>query len=152
MSSLFLSHAVYFCYVDRELKAFIAEYPILQYLVSQQKNCLLRVIKTNRGKASWNIAFQKNSPWKDIISKKILEYKEKGQLDDIMKKWIKSKCITQKAVNPTSQKYRIAHFSGLIIVLAGSLIFSIVVLLGESWISKKIKKSSKYELESKDLA
>ena len=86
-----------------------------------------------------------------MMSKKILEYKEKGQLDNIMIKWIKSKCITQKTVNPTSQKYRIAHFSGLIALLACTLIFSMIILLGESWISKEIKKSSNYKLKNKEL-
>jgi len=85
-----------------------------------------------------------------MISKKILEYKERGQLDDFMTKWTKSKCITQEVVNPTSQKYRIVHFSGLIILLACTLIFSIIILLGESWISKKNMKSSDYSLENEE--
>ena len=84
-----------------------------------------------------------------MISKKILEYKEKGLLDDIITRWIKSKCVTQNAVNPTSQKYRIAHFSGLIILLACTVIFSVIVLLFESWASKKITNSSDYSFESK---
>jgi len=132
-----------------ELQAFIAEYPVLQYHVSQQKDCLLRAIKTSNGQSSWNVAFRKNSPWKNMISKKILEYKEKGLLDDIITRWIKSKCVTQNAVNPTSQKYRIAHFSGLIILLACTVIFSVIVLLFESWASKKITNSSDYSFESK---
>lgn len=84
-----------------------------------------------------------------MISKKILEYKERGQLDDFMTKWTKSKCITQEVVNPTSQKYRIVHFSGLIILLACTVIFSVIVLLFESWASKKITNSSDYSFESK---
>ena len=84
-----------------------------------------------------------------MISKKILEYKEKGLLDDIMTRWMQSKCITQNAANPTNQKYRIAHFSGLIILFACVSVFSIIVLLTECWISKKIRKASNYSFGSK---
>ena len=83
-----------------------------------------------------------------MISKKILEYKERGQLDDIMTKWMKTKCMTKDAVHPTSQKFKISHFSGLIILLVCTFIFSVMVLFGESWISRKIEKSLDYSLES----
>ena len=135
------------CYICRELQAFIAEYSVLQYYVSQHKKCLLRAIKTTNGHSSWNVAFKKNSPWKNIVSKKILEYKEKGLFDNIMKKWIQTKCIGESAVHLTSQKYTIAHFSGLIVLLSCASIFSIIVLLFECWISKRIKSSSGYSLE-----
>ena len=84
-----------------------------------------------------------------MISKKILEYKETGVFDSIMTKWIQTKCVSQGAANPTSQKYRIAHFSGLIILLSCTSIFSLILLLLECWISSKIKKASDYSLESK---
>ena len=84
-----------------------------------------------------------------MISKKILEYKEKGLLDDIITRWMQSKCITQNAANPTSQKYRIAHFSGLIIIFACVVVFSTILLLIECWVSKKIGKPTEYSFESK---
>ena len=136
------------CRTCRELQAFIAEYPVLQYYVSQHKKCLLGTIKTTNGQSSWNVAFKKNSPWKNIVSKKILEYKEKGLFDNIMTKWIQTRCISESAVHLTSQKYTIGHFSGLMILLCCFSILSVILLLFECLISKRMKSSSDYSLKS----
>ena len=83
-----------------------------------------------------------------MISKKILEYKETGVFDSIMKKWMHTKCISQGAASPTSQEYRIAHFTGLLILLSCISIFTLILLLIECWISTKIKKTLDYSLEN----
>ena len=124
----------------RELQAFISAYPTLHYHVSREKGCLLRAIKTSNGEASRNVAFQKCSPWKNIISEKILQYKERGLIDDTKAMWVQTSCLTQNFINPTSHKYRISHFSGLVIFIIVVLIFSMFMVLAECWISKKMKK------------
>ena len=109
-----------------------------------QKDCKLQVVKTNNGKSSWNAAFQKNSPWNKIISRKILEYKEKGFFDDVTKRWIHSSCTSQSTVTLTNHKFKIKDFSGLILVFIVVLIVSIIILLVERLIFKWKTKTSKY--------
>ena len=87
-----------------------------------------------------------------MISRKILEYKEKGLLDDIMTKWVQTKCTSQNVVNPKSQRYGITNFSGLVILFTCVLVFSITMLFIECWASKRTKKSLDYSLEGGKLA
>ena len=125
----------------------IIEHPVAQYIASKQTDCGLQAIKTNSGKSSWNVAFQKTSPWKEMVSKKILQYKEKGFFDDVTTKWIKTSCTDKSSINLTSQKYKIENFSGLVIIFICLLIVSAIILIIESWIFKWKKKSSSYSFE-----
>lgn len=128
----------------REIQALITEYPFAQYLASEQNSCSLKVIPMTIGKSSWCPAFRKNSPWNKIISKKILEYKEKGFFENTEKRWMLSVCTSKDTINNKSYKYRIENFSGLIVIFACSLMVSVLALLVERSISNRRKQFSRY--------
>ena len=66
-----------------------------QYYAAKQKDCRLKVIPTNHGKGTWNTFFSRGSSWNGLISRKILEYKEKAILASDYERWMHSKCSSE---------------------------------------------------------
>ncbi|XP_065053994.1 glutamate receptor ionotropic, NMDA 2B-like [Rhopilema esculentum] len=136
--------------LNGELQAFIMEYPMAQYYAGKQKDCRLKVIPTNHGKGTWNVFFSRGSSWNGLISRKILEYKEKAILASDYERWMHSKCSSETGTTVTNHKFTITHFGGLVVILSLSFLASLVVLMFEKLFFMRKECLQKYSLHASE--
>ena len=128
-----------------------------KYWASKQRDCGLRIVKTETGKSSWAIASKKDWSWNHLISQKMLEYKENGVLSDINRKWTNSACTAVGSSESALESFAVEYFGGLIIILIGFIVFSFLLLLVEyAWnryrrrITDPVKNSIKIWAEGRE--
>eukprot|EP00794_Sanderia_malayensis_P008227 gene8227-9107_t len=126
---------------NKQLQAWITEDALANYNAAKQRDCGLKVIKTDKGKSSWAFAFQKGWSWSYLISQKILEYRESGLFTDLNSRWITSSCNIASH-GATSHSLHFQHFGGLIFVLVGSFILALLILLLENVCNRYRKRIS----------
>ena len=127
------SSIVIFHFFFRELQAFITEYPTAKYHASKQQGCTMRIINTYNGKGSYALFFQKGSPWKELVSKKILEYRESGILVDFYNRWMQLSCTVETTKTDILESFGIYTFGGLLLILICSFAVTLIFLLLENF-------------------
>ena len=117
------------CLHFRKLQAFIDEYPFLQYYLSKQRSCILKVTREPIAQSGFAVVVKKGSPWKSHLSDHILKYKGEGTIEKLDKKWVAKVCTEKSDILPG--KVPSSYFGGLIITLAIFVSVSLTILIFE---------------------
>ena len=117
------------CLHFRKLQAFIDEYPFLQYYLSKQRSCILKVTREPIAQSGFVMVVKKGSPWKSHLSNYILKYKGEGTIEKLDKKWVAKVCTEKSDILPG--KVPSSYFGGLIITLAIFVSVSLTIRIFE---------------------
>ena len=120
---------VTFCFHFSKLQAFIDEYPFLQYYLSKQRSCILRITREPIAESGFAMVVKKGTPWRSHLSNYILKYKGDGTMEKLNKKWLVSVCAENSDVLPG--KVPLGYFGGLIIALVILVGVSLTILIFE---------------------
>ena len=75
-----------FCF-NRELHAFLYDAVVLDYLSGQDDECELRVVGNWYAMTGYGIGFPKQSKFKDMINKEIIEMHYSGEIERLRRFW-----------------------------------------------------------------
>ena len=75
----------------------------------------------------YGFAVQKGSPWKNLITKKIMRYIEEGVIAKLNAKWLAGSCLNLKTKSLDDSMYSLKYFASLFLVLLGALVALLLV-------------------------
>ena len=81
----------------------------------------------------FGFALPKGSPWKEVISNRIMEYKENGFINQLESEWFSSSCQQR---NIESKKYDLIYLSGACIMLMIGILCSLMSFIVEKVVEK----------------
>ncbi|XP_058799684.1 glutamate receptor ionotropic, kainate 2-like isoform X2 [Phymastichus coffea] len=139
--------------VERVIKgkrkyAFFMESTTIEYQV--ERRCELQMVGTLLDNKGYGIAMPHNSPYRTMISTAILHLQEKGDLQDLKKKWWSEKGGGQcndssEPVN--SNELGMPHVGGVFIVLIlGCFISTLIAVIEFLWNIRKVAVEEKVTL------
>ncbi len=114
-----------------KIEGFVNEKPFLQYYISKQRECVLRMAGLSISHVSYGIALQKKSPWLHMIATSILKFQDSGKLLEIDKKWLSGGCSSNGNLSIHHESYSSQHFSGLFVILLTASVIAFVILVLE---------------------
>jgi ionotropic glutamate receptor NMDA 2B len=80
----------FFCHTS-ELHAFLYDAVVLDYLSGQDDECKLRVVGNWYAMSGYGIAFPKQSKFKEMINKEIIEMHYSGEIERLRRFWFTGK-------------------------------------------------------------
>lgn len=124
--------------------AYIAESTTIDYQV--QRICELKQIGGLLDSKGYGIAFPKDSPWVDLISREIIYFQENQEIQKIYTKWWKEKsggkCEVEAKKDASS--LGVKHVGGVFVVLVGGLVAGLFIACLEfMWKARKNAKKDK---------
>ncbi|WAR07408.1 LOW QUALITY PROTEIN: GRIK2-like protein [Mya arenaria] len=125
--------------------AFITESSTIDYQV--QRNCELTQVGGLLDSKGYGLAFPKDSPWTDLISREIIYFQETQQIQKLYDKWWKEKsggkCDVDEGKKDASS---LGHVGGVFVVLVGGLVAGLLLACLEfMW---KAKKNARVDKQS----
>ncbi|XP_053398088.1 glutamate receptor ionotropic, kainate 2-like [Mercenaria mercenaria] len=125
--------------------AYIAESTTIDYQV--QRICELKQIGGLLDSKGYGLAFPKDSPWTDEISREIIYFQENQEIQKIYNKWWKEKsggkCEVDGGTKDASS-LGVKHVGGVFVVLVGGLVAGLFIACMEfMWKARKNAKKDK---------
>ncbi|XP_060574773.1 glutamate receptor ionotropic, kainate 2-like isoform X2 [Ruditapes philippinarum] len=125
--------------------AFIAESTTIDYQV--QRMCKLKQIGGLLDSKGYGLAFPKDSPWTDAISREIIFLQENQDIQKIYNKWWKEKSGGKCDVDDQKKdasSLGVKHVGGVFVVLVGGLVAGLFIACLEfMWKARKNAKKDK---------
>ena len=134
--------------VFRDLDALLDDHQFLEWYVSQDNTCDMRLYKDQLMQSGYGIGLRKGHFLRHNIDQQILQYREAGLISQMYDKWTHSLCQDNIFANKITQTSP-AHFGGLFIILCISVIGCFIALFPEFFFYKEIlprMKSSLHKL------
>ena len=115
------------------MEAFIGDYQLLYWYISNDRSCELRVQKdTLLHPAGYGFAMKKNFKWAIKMNEGVLRYRESKELVKLYKKWFTNACDVI-STTPKMVQLDINHFGGLIFILCITALVCFPMLVPEHW-------------------
>ncbi|XP_015372673.1 PREDICTED: glutamate receptor ionotropic, NMDA 2B isoform X2 [Diuraphis noxia] len=114
-----------------ELDAFIYDGTVLDYLVTQDDDCRLLTVGSWYAKTGYAIAFQRNSKYVQMFNKRLLDFRENGDLERLQRFWMTGTCKPDDHdQNATSDPLALEQFlSAFLLLMGGTLLAALILLL-----------------------
>lgn len=119
-------------FIYRVYKAVIADYIGFTYYLSQDRSCMLRVVKDPMFQSGISFGVRRGLSWKILIDQVILNLHEQEIITELRSKWFSEICQPQFFVT-TKTPLTVVWFSGLVFVLVMSIFATLVMLIPENW-------------------
>ncbi|XP_016089070.1 glutamate receptor ionotropic, delta-1-like [Sinocyclocheilus grahami] len=117
--------------------AFLWDMAVVEYAALTDDDCTITVAGNSMSSKGYGIAMQHGSPYRDLISQKILELQEKGDLDVLKQKWWPrtGRCDLNSHSNaqPDGRSLKLHSFAGVFCILAAGLLLACLVAALEIW-------------------
>ncbi|XP_057214203.1 glutamate receptor ionotropic, delta-1 isoform X3 [Triplophysa rosa] len=117
--------------------AFLWDMAVVEYAALTDDDCTITVSGNSMSSKGYGIAMQHGSPYRDLISQKILELQEKGDLDVLKQKWWPrtGRCDlnSQSNAQPDGRSLKLHSFAGVFCILAAGLLLACLVAGLEMW-------------------
>ncbi|XDV44854.1 hypothetical protein PO909_013072, partial [Leuciscus waleckii] len=117
--------------------AFLWDMAVVEYAALTDDDCTITVSGNSMSSKGYGIAMQHGSPYRDLISQKILELQEKGDLDVLKQKWWPrtGRCDLNSHSNaqPDGRSLKLHSFAGVFCILAAGLLLACLVAALEMW-------------------
>nr|QPZ88974.1 ionotropic receptor 10 [Diaphorina citri] len=114
-----------------ELDAFIYDGTVLDYLVSQDEDCRLLTVGSWYAKSGYGLAFPRNSKYVQMFNKRLLDFRENGDLERLRRYWMTGTCKPGKQEHKSSDPLALEQFLSAFLLLMGGVVLALVLLVVE---------------------
>nr|XP_027196255.1 glutamate receptor ionotropic, NMDA 2B-like [Dermatophagoides pteronyssinus] len=142
-----------------ELDAFIYDAVVLDYLVGEDNDCGLLTVGSWYAMTGYGFAMPKNSKYLEKFNKKMIEYRENGDLERLRRYWFQGACKSQKNKRNMSKPLDINQFMSAFLLLGCGILLTVILLALEHFYFRycrrylaKTEKADCFALVSLSLA
>nr|CDJ95180.1 Extracellular ligand-binding receptor and Glutamate receptor and Ionotropic glutamate receptor domain containing protein [Haemonchus contortus] len=125
---------------NEELDAFVYDAVVLDYWAGKDANCELMMVGKWASMTGYGIGFPKNSPYTAMVNQYMLQYQQKGDLERLANFWLTGACSPDSHGQTHSAPLGIENFLSAFFLLAGGIIFSVIVLGCEFFFIRHLRK------------
>ncbi|XP_043260373.1 glutamate receptor ionotropic, NMDA 2B isoform X4 [Colletes gigas] len=116
--------------ISGEMDAFIYDGTVLDYLVAQDEDCRLLTVGSWYAMTGYGIAFSRNSKYLQMFNKRLLDYRNNGDLERLRRYWMTGTCKPGKEVQKSSDPLALEQFlSAFLLLMMGILLAAAFLLL-----------------------
>ncbi|CAH0546708.1 unnamed protein product [Brassicogethes aeneus] len=113
-----------------EMDAFIYDGTVLDYLTSQDEDCRLMTVGSWYAMTGYGLAFPRNSKYIKMFNKRMLDFRENGDLERLRRYWMTGVCKPGKQEHKTSDPLALEQFlSAFLLLMAGILLAALLLFL-----------------------
>ncbi|XP_044019132.1 glutamate receptor ionotropic, NMDA 2B isoform X3 [Aphidius gifuensis] len=113
-----------------EIDAFFYDGTVLDYLVAQDEECRLLTVGSWYAMTGYGLAFARKSKYVEMFNKRLLDYRENGDLERLRRYWMTGTCKPGKEVQKSSDPLALEQFlSAFLLLMAGILLAAALLLL-----------------------
>ncbi|XP_034944082.1 glutamate receptor ionotropic, NMDA 2B [Chelonus insularis] len=123
-----------------ELDAFFYDGTVLDYLVAQDEDCRLLTVGSWYAMTGYGLAFARNSKYVEMFNKRLLDYRENGDLERLRRYWMTGSCKPGKEVQKSSDPLALEQFLSVFYLLMVGILFAGVFLALEHLYFKYIRQ------------
>ncbi|XP_055956273.1 glutamate receptor ionotropic, NMDA 3A-like [Patella vulgata] len=123
--------------IGEKIDAYLGDYPILDYARAHlAPRCELKLLLKIFGDDRYGFGLPKGSPLKVALSRKILEYHQNSQIEDLIDvHFADSQCYKQR-ISQQESSLEVTHHAGLFVMMCVGIMIGIVVLFIEHGVFK----------------
>lgn len=111
-----------------QLDAFIYDAVVLDHLVGEDNDCGLLTVGSWYAMTGYGFAMAKNSKYLDKFNKKMIEYRENGDLERLRRYWFQGACKMQKNTRNISKPLDVNQFMSAFLLLGCGILLTVVLL------------------------
>ncbi|XP_076386338.1 glutamate ionotropic receptor NMDA type subunit 2 isoform X7 [Megachile rotundata] len=116
--------------ISGEMDAFIYDGTVLDYLVAQNEDCRLLTVGSWYAMTGYGLAFSRNSKYLQMFNKRLLDYRDNGDLERLRRYWMTGTCKPGKEVQKSSDPLALEQFlSAFLLLMMGILLAAAFLLL-----------------------
>ncbi|GFG32677.1 hypothetical protein Cfor_04682, partial [Coptotermes formosanus] len=123
-----------------ELDAFIYDGTVLDYLVAQDEDCRLLTVGSWYAMTGYGLAFNRNSKYVEMFSKRLLDFRENGDLERLRRYWMTGTCKPGKQEHKSSDPLALEQFLSAFLLLMSGILLAAVLLSLEHVYFKYVRK------------
>ncbi|KAK0082487.1 hypothetical protein PV325_010302 [Microctonus aethiopoides] len=122
-----------------EIDAFFYDGTVLDYLVAQDEDCRLLTVGSWYAMTGYGLAFARNSKYVEMFNKRLLDYRENGDLERLRRYWMTGTCKPGKEVQKSSDPLALEQFLSVFYLLMVGILFAATFLFLEHLYFKYIR-------------
>ncbi|XP_031346916.1 LOW QUALITY PROTEIN: glutamate receptor ionotropic, NMDA 2D-like [Photinus pyralis] len=116
--------------LNSELDAFIYDGTVLDYLTVQDEDCRLLTVGSWYAMTGYGLAFPRNSKYLKMFNKRLLDFRENGDLERLRRYWMTGTCKPGKQEHKSSDPLALEQFlSAFLLLMAGILLAALLLFL-----------------------
>ncbi|XP_054012275.1 glutamate receptor ionotropic, NMDA 2B isoform X1 [Hylaeus anthracinus] len=116
--------------ISGEMDAFIYDGTVLDYLVAQDEDCRLLTVGSWYAMTGYGLAFSRNSKYLQMFNKRLLDYRNNGDLERLRRYWMTGTCKPGREVQKSSDPLALEQFlSAFLLLMMGILLAAAFLLL-----------------------
>ncbi|KAL0131036.1 hypothetical protein PUN28_002555 [Cardiocondyla obscurior] len=125
--------------ISGELDAFIYDGTVLDYLVAQNEDCRLLTVGQWYAMTGYGLAFSRNSKYLQMFNKRLLDYRDNGDLERLRRYWMTGTCKPGREVQKSSDPLALEQFLSAFLLLMMGILLAAVLLFVEHLYFKYIR-------------
>ncbi|XP_033340273.1 glutamate ionotropic receptor NMDA type subunit 2 isoform X9 [Megalopta genalis] len=126
--------------ISGELDAFIYDGTVLDYLVAQDEDCRLLTVGSWYAMTGYGLAFPRNSKYLQMFNKRLLDYRDNGDLERLRRYWMTGTCKPEKEVQKSSDPLALEQFLSAFLLLMMGILLAVAFLLLEHFYFKYVRQ------------
>ncbi|XP_032665880.1 glutamate receptor ionotropic, NMDA 2B isoform X2 [Odontomachus brunneus] len=116
--------------ISGDMDAFIYDGTVLDHLVSLDEDCRLLTVGSWYAMTGYGIAFSRNSKYLQMFNKRLLDYRNNGDLERLRRYWMTGTCKPGKEVQKSSDPLALEQFlSAFLLLMMGILLAAVFLFL-----------------------
>ncbi|XP_024873537.1 glutamate receptor ionotropic, NMDA 2B isoform X5 [Temnothorax curvispinosus] len=116
--------------ISGDLDAFIYDGTVLDYSVAQNEDCRLLTVGSWYAMTGYGLAFSRNSKYLQMFNKRLLDYRDNGDLERLRRYWMTGTCKPGREVQKSSDPLALEQFlSAFLLLMMGILLAAFLLLL-----------------------
>ncbi|XP_065160773.1 glutamate receptor ionotropic, NMDA 2B-like isoform X2 [Atheta coriaria] len=123
-----------------EMDAFIYDGTVLDYLTAQDEDCRLLTVGSWYAMTGYGLAFPRNSKYIKMFNKKMLDFRENGDLERLRRYWMTGTCKPGAREVKTSDPLALEQFLSAFLLLMAGILLAALLLLLEQLYFKYVRK------------
>ncbi|XP_069687880.1 glutamate receptor ionotropic, NMDA 2B isoform X4 [Periplaneta americana] len=123
-----------------DMDAFIYDGTVLDYLVAQDEDCRLLTVGSWYAMTGYGIAFSRNSKYVQMFNRRLLDFRENGDLERLRRYWMTGTCKPGKQEHKSSDPLALEQFLSAFLLLMSGILLAAVLLALEHVYFKYVRK------------